>query len=53
MFLTYIVLYDLQDPKAKNPKNLKQRRYDQKTKFDMESSKAHNSHKTNLLFLEF
>jgi len=25
---------------------LKQRRYDQKTKFDIEFSKAHNSHKT-------
>jgi hypothetical protein len=30
IFLTYIVLYDLQDPKAADPKNLKERRYDKK-----------------------
>ncbi len=34
MFFTYEVRYDLQDPKAPDPKKLKQRRYDQKTRSD-------------------
>jgi len=44
--LTHKVLYDLKDPKAADPKELKQRRYDQKTRSGTEFSKAHNSHKT-------
>jgi len=43
-FLSHV--YSFIDPKATDPKMLKQRRYDQKTRFGTESSKAHNSHKT-------
>jgi len=52
-FLTYTILYDLQNPLVLNPKMLKQRRYDQKIKSDIESSKVHNFHKTYLFLLEF
>ncbi len=44
--LTYKFLYDLYDPKASDPKKLKQMRYDQKTRSSTKFSKAHNSHKT-------
>jgi len=50
--LTYIFLYYLYDPKAADPKKLKQRRYDQKTRSGTESSKAHNSHKTYLFLVK-
>jgi len=43
---TNVTFYGLYDLKAENPKTLKQKRYDQKTKFDTKSSKAHNIHKT-------
>ncbi len=52
-FLTYIFLCDLKDPKAADPKKVKQRRYDQKTRFDTESSETHNSHKTHPFLLKF
>jgi hypothetical protein len=52
IFLRYIILYDLYNSKAKDLKKLRERRYDQKIRFDIESSKTHNSHKTNLLFLK-
>jgi hypothetical protein len=52
MSLTHIFLYDLYDLKASDPKKLKKRRYDQKTRSNIESSKAHNSHKTYLFLLK-
>jgi hypothetical protein len=51
-FLSHIFLYHLYDHEAIDPKKLKQRRYDQKTRFGTEFLKAHNSHKTYSFLLK-
>ncbi len=46
-FLSHMYSYMIYKiPKLQIQKKLKQRRYDQKTRSDTKSSKAHNSHKT-------
>jgi len=50
-FLSHIYSFmNYKIPKLQNPKMLKQKRYDQKTRSGTEPSKVHNSHKHILFF---